>query len=97
MIKEEIVLEQGSFFTLKDDGEHWILEDKTKRGLPIIKVEEYEGIKEEKGRIYDSQGKGYWVTVRWYYSKEKDYNEVKRKAYEMEEKYRKIREETCPG
>jgi len=95
-LKEE-VLEEGSFYTIKDSEAYWILEDKTKRGLNVLKVEEIEGIKEEKGRIYDSQGKGYWVTIRWYFPKSLNYQEVKRRAYEMEEKYRKIREETCPG
>ena len=51
-----------------------ILEDKTKRGLPVIEsnIDPSTGLLAERGRFYDSNGRGHVVSVRWYFPKEKN-------------------------
>jgi len=47
--------------------------------------------------IYDMDGIGHKVGIRWYFPKDKfTFEKVLDCAKEMEERYRKIREETCP-
>ena len=93
------VLKKGIFYVIRDDVTDIILEDKTKRGLTVQERtadEKYNAIA-DKGMIYDMDGIGHKVGIRWYFPKGKfTFEQVLEHAKEMEEKYRKIREETCP-
>ena len=47
--------------------------------------------------IHDMDGIGHKVGIRWHFPKSQfSFEDVFKKAKEMEERYRKIREETCP-
>ncbi|MDE1829914.1 MAG: hypothetical protein KGI25_06305 [Thaumarchaeota archaeon] len=75
------------------------MEDKTKRGLTAQErsIDEKYGAESEKGMIYDMDGIGHKVGIRWFFSKDKyTLEQVLVYAQEIEERYRKIREETCP-
>jgi hypothetical protein len=96
---EEKLLKKGQFFFIYDSGSTLLLEDKTKRGLtPVEKsLDEKFGAEADKGMMYDADGIGHKVGIRWYFHKSKfSFEDVLKKAMEMEERYRKIREETCP-
>ncbi len=75
------------------------MEDRTKRGLRTQErsIDEKYHVEAEKGMIYDMDGIGRKVGIRWYFPK-KEYNfeMVFTLAEEMEQRYKKIREETCP-
>ena len=75
------------------------MEDKTKGGLTVQEqsIDEKYNVRAEKGMIYDMDGIGHKVGIRWFFPK-KDYTfeKVLSFAQEMEQRYRKIREETCP-
>lgn len=75
------------------------MEDKTKRGLTVQErtLDENYQVEAEKGMIYDMDGIGHKVGIRWYFpKKEYDFNKVLSFAEAMEKKYRQLREETCP-
>lgn len=96
---EEKLLKKGQFFFIYDADSALLLEDKTKRGLtPVEKsLDEKFGAEADKGMIYDVDGIGHKVGIRWYFPKSRfSLEDVLNKAMEMEERYRKIREETCP-
>ncbi len=98
-VMEEKLLKKGQFFFIYDADSALLLEDKTKRGLtPVEKsLDERFGAEADKGMIYDVDGIGHKVGIRWYFPKSRfSFEDVLRKAMEMEERYRKIREETCP-
>jgi hypothetical protein len=47
--------------------------------------------------IYDLEGRGHRVTIRWLYPKSRyNLNYVIEDAEKMEKRYREIREMTCP-
>lgn len=99
MSQDQKLLKKGEFFFIYDADSILLLEDKTKRGLPIIErsMDENFGTEAEKGMIHDMDGIGHKVGIRWYFPKSKfSFEDVLKKAMEMEERYRKIREETCP-
>lgn len=76
-----------------------IMEDKTKRGLTVqeLSIDEKYGVLSDRGIIYDMDGIGHKVGIRWLFPKNKyTFERVLEYASEMETKYRKIREETCP-
>ena len=54
-------------------------------------------VKADNGMIHDVDGIGYWVPLRWYFSKN-FYNlpTVLIHANAMEKKYTELRELTCP-
>ena len=96
---EEKLIKKGQFFFIYDSYSTLLLEDKTKRGLtPIEKsLDEKFGVDADKGMIYDMDGIGHKVGIRWYFPKSQfSFDDVLKKAMEMEERYTKIREETCP-
>ncbi len=75
------------------------MEDKTKRGLTVQErsIDEKYSVESEKSMIYDMDGIGHKVGIRWFFPKDKyTFENVLVHAKEMEERYRKIREETCP-
>ncbi|MDR4492626.1 hypothetical protein [Candidatus Nitrosocosmicus sp. SS] len=92
-------IRKGRFYFIFEDNHSYILYDKTKRGLEIKDTftEEQTGITLEKGIIYDMDGRGHKVPIRWLYPKSKyDLDHVLEAAERMEKKYREIRELTCP-
>jgi hypothetical protein len=96
---EPTILKKGIFYAIVDDPAYFIMEDKTKRGLTVLErsVDEKYGVSADKGMIYDMDGIGHKVGIRWYFPKEKfGFDKVLEHATEMEQRYRKIREETCP-
>ncbi|HJS63442.1 MAG TPA: hypothetical protein VJ767_01120 [Nitrososphaeraceae archaeon] len=95
------IVKKGQFYAIfkKKDGEILILEDRTKRGLvpKEIKKDEIHSVDVENGLIYDMDGIGHKVPIRWYFPLERfqiDY--VVNFAEELEKKYKAIRELTCP-
>jgi len=93
------VLQKGIFYAIRDGPNDLIMEDKTKRGLTVQErsIDEKYNVESEKGMIYDMDGIGHKVGIRWFFPKEKyTFENVLVHAKEMEERYRKIREETCP-
>lgn len=96
---EQNLLKKGEFFFIYDSDSTLLLEDKTKRGLTTLErsLDENFGVEAEKGMIYDMDGIGHKVGIRWYFPKSRfSFDDVLKKAMEMEERYRKIRDETCP-
>ena len=48
--------------------------------------------------IYDMDGKGHKVNIRWFYPKDKfSLHAVEHNAQIMEKRYREIRQITCPS
>ena len=93
------LLKKGIFYFIRDGDDSIIMEDKTKRGLTVQErsIDEKYKVEAEKGMIYDMDGIGHKVGIRWFFPK-KDYtfDKVLSFAQEMEQRYIKIREETCP-
>jgi len=97
--QEQPILQKGIFYVILDDVSDIIMEDKTKRGLTVQErsIDEKYGVNSDKGMIYDMDGIGHKVGIRWYFPKDKyEFEKVLEHATEMEQRYRKIREETCP-
>jgi hypothetical protein len=94
------ILEKGIYYFIKDGNTHYILEDKTKRGLTIkeTSIDEKLNITADKGMIHDMDGIGHWVVIRWYFAKNlHDLSKVLEHAEAMEKRYTELRELTCPG
>ncbi len=75
------------------------MEDKTKRGLTVKdrSIDEKYNVEAEKGMIYDMDGIGHRVGIRWFFPKnEYELNKVLVYAEDMEKKYKEIRDMTCP-
>ncbi|MCS7141911.1 MAG: hypothetical protein NZ888_06985 [Candidatus Nitrosocaldus sp.] len=92
------VVKSGQFFMVYD-GDAFILEDKTKRNLTVLEVsmDERYGVEADKGIIYDADGRGHRVSIRWYFPKERfRLEDVLAVANALDEFYRRLREETCP-
>ncbi|MBI3842420.1 MAG: hypothetical protein HY295_04675 [Thaumarchaeota archaeon] len=99
MSQELPLIKQGTFYFIRNGGQDIILEDKTKRGLTVQEraVDEQYQVEAEKGMIYDMDGIGHKVGIRWYFPKTSyTFEKVLGFAEEMEKRYIKIREETCP-
>lgn len=93
------ILKKGIFYIIFDGSSDIILEDKTKRGLAVQGrlIDEKYGVESDRGMIYDMDGIGHKVGIRWYFPKvQYGLDKVVEHATEMEQRYRKIREETCP-
>ena len=94
------LIKKGKFYHIYEDDKTWVLEDKTKRGLEV-KEKTYDSDKDilsEKGMIYDMDGKGIKVTIRWHYPKDKhSIGVVEKSAHTMERRYLELREITCPS
>jgi hypothetical protein len=75
------------------------MEDKTKSGLEIRDkyFDAKYGAECDSGIIYDGQGTGHRVAIRWYFLKSKFIlDEIVRFAEEINQRYLAIREMTCP-
>ena len=99
MTQELPLVKQGIFYSIRDSPTFFIMEDKTKRGLTVQgqSLDENYKVEAEKGMIYDMDGIGHRVAIRWYFPKKDfDLNIVLEFAESLETKYKKLREETCP-
>ena len=99
MSQELPLLKKGIFYFIRDGDDSIIMEDKTKAGLTVQErsIDEKYKVEAEKGMIYDMDGIGHKVGIRWFFPK-KDYafDTILSLAQDMEQRYRRIREETCP-
>ncbi len=97
--QDPTILKQGTFYSVIDGNSDIILEDRTKRGLTVKERsnDEKYNVDSDKGIIYDMEGVGHKVGIRWYFPKNQYVIEkVYAYANDMEQRYKKIREETCP-
>ena len=93
------LLKKGRFYFIFEDANNWVLEDKTKRGLEVKEKtnDSEKNVLSDKGVVYDMDGRGHKVNIRWYYPKNKfSVHEVENNAQVMEKRYREIQEITCP-
>jgi hypothetical protein len=93
------LVKKGHFYFIYDDDLNFVLEDKTKRGLEVREnvFDEKLSVQADKGTIYDLNGIGHKVGIRWYFPKSKyRLDHVIKIGEEMELRYKKIREMTCP-
>lgn len=96
---ETAPLKKGRFYFIFELPNYYVLTDKTKRGLEIRDnfTDEKTGIESVRGMIYDMEGTGHKVGIKWLYPKLRyDLNSVIEDAEKMEQKYTEIREMTCP-
>jgi hypothetical protein len=94
------LIKKGKFYFLYEDSKDWVLEDKTKRGLEVKEKtnDQARNILSDKGIIYDMDGKGSKVNIRWFYPKDKfSLQIIEQDALMMEKRYLEIREITCPS
>ena len=59
MSQEINLLKKGQFYFIYDgSGQNFVVEDKTKRGLPVVEnnIDDNIGVITEKGRFYDANG-----------------------------------------
>jgi hypothetical protein len=93
------LIKKGQFYFIYDGEVNLVLEDKTKRGLEVREngLDERLGVTSEKGIIYDFDGIGHKVGIRWSFPKSK-YNleHVIKIGEEIELRYKAIRDITCP-
>ena len=93
------LIKKGHFYFIYDNDLNFGLEDKTKRGLEVREnvFDEKLSVQADKGMIYDLNGIGHKVGIRWYFPKSKyRLDHVIKIGEEMELRYKKIREMTCP-
>jgi hypothetical protein len=93
------LIKKGHFYFIYDNDLNFVLEDKTKRGLEVREnvFDEKLSIQADKGMIYDLNGIGHKVGIRWYFPKSKyRLDHVIKIGEEMELRYKKIRDMTCP-
>jgi hypothetical protein len=99
MQQQENLIKKGQFFFIYDCDLKFILEDKTKRGLEVREnvPDEGLGVLSDKGMIYDFDGVGHKVGIRWYFPKsEYSLEHVIKIGEEIELRYKAIRDITCP-
>ena len=99
MQQEGNLIKKGHFYFIYDNDLNFVLEDKTKRGLEVREnvFDEKLSVQADKGMIYDLNGIGHKVGIRWYFPKSKyRLDHVIKIGEEMELRYKKIREMTCP-
>jgi len=93
------LIKKGRFYLIYDGDLDLVLEDKTKRGLEVREVvlDEKIGVQADRGTIYDLDGIGHKVAIRWYFPKSKySLEHVVKNGEEIELRYKAIREMTCP-
>jgi hypothetical protein len=93
------LIKKGHFYFIYNNDLNFVLEDKTKRGLEVREnvFDEKLSVQADKGMIYDLNGIGHKVGIRWYFPKSKyRLDHVIKIGEEMELRYKKIREMTCP-
>jgi hypothetical protein len=93
------LIKKGRFYFIYDGDLDLVLEDKTKRGLEVREFvfDEKLGVQADRGTIYDLNGIGHKVAIRWYFPKSKySLEHVVKIGEEIELRYKAIREMTCP-
>lgn len=93
------LIKKGRFYFIYDGNLDLVLEDKTKRGLEVREFvfDEKLGVQADRGTIYDLDGIGHKVAIRWYFPKSKySLEHVVKIGEEIELRYKAIREMTCP-
>ena len=93
------LIKKGRFYFIYDGDLDLVLEDKTKRGLEVREFvfDEKLGVQADRGTIYDLDGIGHKVAIRWYFPKSKySLEHVVKSGEEIELRYKAIREMTCP-
>jgi hypothetical protein len=93
------LIRKGRFYFIFDNDLNLVLEDKTKRGLEVREniFDEKHSVQVDRGTVYDLNGIGHKVGIRWYFPKSRyGLNQVIKIAEEMELRYTAIREMTCP-
>jgi hypothetical protein len=93
------LIKKGRFYFIYDGDLDLVLEDKTKRGLEVREFvfDETLGVQADRGTIYDLDGIGHKVAIRWYFPKSKySLEHVVKIGEEVELRYKAIREMTCP-
>ena len=93
------LIKKGRFYFIYDHDTNLVLEDKTKRGLEVREtvLDERFGVKSDKGTIYDLDGIGHKVAIRWYFPKSRyNLDHVIKIGQDIELRYKAIREMTCP-
>jgi hypothetical protein len=93
------LIKKGHFYLIYDHDLNFVLEDKTKRGLEVREnvLDEKLGVQSDKGMIYDLDGIGHKVAIRWYFPKSKyRLDHIIKIGEDMEWRYKAIREMTCP-
>ena len=93
------LIKKGRFYFIYDGDLDLVLEDKTKRGLEVREFvfDEKLGVQADRGTIYDLNGIGHKVAIRWYFPKSKySLEHVVKIGEEVELRYKAIREMTCP-
>ena len=99
MMQQGNLVKKGQFYFIYDNNPHFVLEDKTKRGLEVRDqtLDEKYGVKADMGMIHDIDGIGHKVGIRWYFPQSKyALDQVTRIAEEMESRYKALRDITCP-
>jgi hypothetical protein len=93
------LIKKGRFYFIYEGDLDLVLEDKTKRGLEVREFvfDEKLGVQADRGTIYDFDGVGHKVAIRWYFPKSKySLEHVVKIGEEVELRYNAIREMTCP-
>ena len=93
------LVKKGQFYFIFDSSSHFVLEDKTKRGLEVHErvMDEKYGVEVDRGMIHDTEGIGHKMGIRWYFPKSKfSLDQVVNIAKEIESRYKAIRDLTCP-
>ena len=93
------LIKKGRFYFIYDGDLDLVLEDKTKRGLEVREFvfDEKLGVQADRGTIYDLDGIGHKVAIRWYFPKSKySLEHLVKIGEEIELRYKAIREVTCP-
>ena len=93
------LIKKGRFYFIYEGDLDLVLEDKTKRGLEVREFvfDEKLGVQADRGTIYDLDGIGHKVAIRWYFPKSKySLEHVVKIGEEVELRYKAIREMTCP-
>jgi hypothetical protein len=94
------LVKKGQFYFIYDNNsQNLVLEDKTKRGLEVREhaIDDKYGVEADRGMIYDMDGIGHKVGIRWYFPQSKyALDQVVKIAEDIEARYKAIREMTCP-
>jgi hypothetical protein len=92
-------IKSGRFYSIYEEPTILIMEDLTKRGLEVKDkyFDNKYGVECDSGIIYDGNGTGHKVGIRWYFPKSKFIlDEIVKFGEDINQRYKAIREETCP-
>ena len=94
------LIKKGHFYFIYDGALDLVPENRAKPRSERYRKSVFEekfGVQAERGIIYDINGKGHKVGIRWYFPKSKyRMDHVIKIGEEMDLRYKAIREMTCP-